>query len=98
MKTALVSQEEVDKIFMQNRRTRIQGLQGTLGRAIQLAENAVAYNDPGLMNNILDKYAQVKPADIQRVAQAYWKETNRTVVTTIPKPREQRTGPSAPAQ
>jgi predicted Zn-dependent peptidase len=87
MKTEAVSQAEVDKIRMQYRRTRVQSLQGTLGRAIELAENAVAYNDPGLINTQLEKFAKVTPADIQRVAQTYWKETNRTVIITVPKPQ-----------
>jgi predicted Zn-dependent peptidase len=94
MKTEPVSQAEVDKIFMQNRRARIQGLQGTLGRAIQLAEDAVAYNDPGLLNTQIAKYRNVTPADIQRVAQTYWKETNRSVITTVPKPRPPQQRPA----
>ncbi|MGH9817006.1 MAG: M16 family metallopeptidase [Candidatus Acidiferrales bacterium] len=81
----LVSEKEIAKIFMQNRRTRAQSLTGTLARAIQLAEAAVAHNDPNFVNTWLDKYSKVKASDIQRVAQKYWQENNRTVLTTTVK-------------
>jgi predicted Zn-dependent peptidase len=32
------------------------------------------------------KYDQVSKKDLQRVARAYFKETQRTVITTLPKP------------
>lgn len=85
MQTELVSQAEIDKIFMQNRRTRAQSLTGTLARAIQLAEAAVDHKDPGFINTLLDKYAKVTAADIQKAAQKYWTESNRTVLTTTVK-------------
>jgi predicted Zn-dependent peptidase len=85
VKAELVSQKEIDKIFMQNRRTRAQSLTGTLQRAVQLAEAAVDHNDPGFINTMLDKYSKVTAADIQKAAQAYWTENNRTVLTTTVK-------------
>jgi len=87
LQTEPVSAEEISKIAMQNRRSRAQGLTGTLARAVQLAEAAVADNDPGLINKTPARYAQVNAAAIQRVAQTYWKETNRTVLVTTPKPQ-----------
>ncbi len=80
-----VSAEEIAKIHMQNKRQFAQQLQSTLGRAIQFSDNAVMYNDPNLINTWLDKYAKVTAKDVQRTAQTYWKETNRTVITTVPK-------------
>jgi predicted Zn-dependent peptidase len=85
LKAEPVAQAEIDKIFMQNRRTRAQSLTGTLNRAIQLAEAAVAYGDANVVNIMLDKYAQVGAKDIQRVAQSFWTENNRTVLTTTVK-------------
>ncbi len=85
LQNELVSEKEITKIAMQNRRSRAQSLTGTLARAVQLAEAAVAHNDPGLINQTPAKYAQVNAAAIQRVAQTYWQEANRTVLTTTPK-------------
>ncbi len=85
LQNEMVTEKEIAKIAMQNRRTRSQSLTGTLARAIQLAEAAVANNDPGLVNKTPEKYAQVNAAAIQRAAQAYWKESNRTVLITLPK-------------
>jgi predicted Zn-dependent peptidase len=80
-----VSEEEIAKIYMQNKRTFAQQLQGSLGRAIQFSDNTVMYNDPNLINTWLDKYSKVNAKEIQRVAQTYWKDNNRTVITTVPK-------------
>jgi predicted Zn-dependent peptidase len=46
----------------------------------------VYYNDPQLINSVQQKYSQVTKSDLQRVARTYLKETQRTVVTTMPKP------------
>ncbi len=77
---------------MQIRRQRAQALQSTLFRAIQIGLYAVYYNDPGLINTIDQKYAAVTKEDIMRVAQKYFRDTNRTVVTTVPA---KKSAPSA---
>ncbi len=84
-KSEPVSADELDKIRMQNRRSQITQLQGTLGRAIGLSEFGVAYNDPGMLNTQINKFLAVKAEDVQRVAKTYWTENNRTVITTLPK-------------
>jgi len=76
---------ELDKIRMQVRRRHAQGLYSTRTRANTLAQYAVFYNDPALINSMQTKLSQVTKADVQRVAATYLKETNRTVVTTLPK-------------
>ena len=75
---------ELDKIHMQLRRQHAQGLYSTRSRANTLAQYAVYYNEPALINTAQTKINQVTKADLQRVAGAYLKETNRTVVTTLP--------------
>jgi predicted Zn-dependent peptidase len=52
---------------------------------------AVYYNDPGLINSVQEKIFKVSKDDLQRVANTYFKESNRTVVATLPKAK-----PAAP--
>ena len=54
---------------------------------MSLGITAVYYGDPNLINEIEAKYNSVTKEDIQRVARTYFKDTNRTVITTVPKPR-----------
>ncbi|HXN23092.1 MAG TPA: pitrilysin family protein [Candidatus Dormibacteraeota bacterium] len=82
-----VADWELEKVRMLDRHDRASQLQGTLFRAIQLAQYATAYNDPGLINTVGEKIRSITKADIQRVAQTYMKPTNRTVVLTTPTPR-----------
>jgi predicted Zn-dependent peptidase len=94
LKNEPVPDWELEKVRMVLRRQRAQQLQSTLGRAISLGQYAVYYGNPNLINEIEDKYNRVTKEDIQRVARTYFKDTNRTVVTTVPK---QRPAPSKPA-
>ncbi|CAN5652435.1 pitrilysin family protein [soil metagenome] len=63
----------------------IGGLGSTLNRAIQLSENAIAFDNPGRINTRAAEIARVTAADVQRVAKQYLVTTNRTVVVTTPK-------------
>jgi len=81
-----VSHEEIEKVHMQLRRQRATQLYSTRSRANALGHFAVYYNQPELINTVWEKYEQVSQADLQRVARTYFKETSRTVVTTLPKP------------
>jgi len=76
---------EMAKVQMQLRRQRAQQIYSSRSRANALGHFAVFYNDPGLINSIWSRYEQVTKADLQRVAQRYFRESNRTVVTTLPK-------------
>jgi predicted Zn-dependent peptidase len=80
-----VADWEMKKVQMQLRRQRAQRLYSSRARASSLGHFAVYYNDPELINSVWRKYEDVTRADLQRVARAYFKETNRTVVTTMPK-------------
>ena len=86
LQNELVSQEEVEKVQMQLRRQRATQLYSTRSRANALGHFAVYYHQPELINTVWDKYDQVTQTDLQRVARSYFKETSRTVVTTLPKP------------
>lgn len=81
-----VQDSELNKVRMQLRRQRAQQLYSTRSRANSLGHFAVYYNDPGLINKVWRIYEQISNADLQRVAQKYFIDSNRTVVTTLPKP------------
>ncbi len=76
---------ELEKAKQFARRSAIQSRQTSLGLAINLAEAAVAYNDPNLVNTRFEKIAAVTKADVQRVAQKYLQATKRTVGLALPK-------------
>jgi len=80
-----VADWELKKVKMQLRRQRAQQLYSTRSRANSLGHLAVYYNDPNLVNTIWHRYDAVTSADLQRVARLYFKDSNRTVVTTLPK-------------
>jgi zinc protease len=76
---------ELQKAKNGARRNFINSLQSSLGRANAIGQAAVYYNDPNLINSRLDKVMAVTKEDVQRVANKYLVQTNRTVVITIPK-------------
>lgn len=87
VKAEPVADWEIQKGRMSLRRSRAQQLQSTLARAVLLGQYAVYYGEPSLLNEIEDKFARVTKEDIQRVARTYFKDNNRTVISTIPKPK-----------
>ena len=92
IKTEPVEAWEVDKIRLMNRRAWAQRLQGTLSRASLIGQYTVYFNDPEYLAKREGYYQRVSLEDIQRVTRTFLKQSNRSVITTIPKP------PQAPAQ
>jgi zinc protease len=82
-----VTDAEIQKVRMAVKRAKVEQLQGTLNRARALGEYAVFYNDPNVINTGNDKLLSVTKDQIQKVARTYLIESNRTVLTTVPKPR-----------
>ncbi|HVJ27717.1 MAG TPA: pitrilysin family protein [Vicinamibacterales bacterium] len=80
-----VADWELQKARNSARANFIGGLGSTLNRAIQLSEDALAFNDPGRINTRAASIAKVTAADVQRVAKQYLVKTNRTVIVTTPK-------------
>ena len=78
---------ELQKAKNTTRRNFINGMQSSLARALNICVWTVYYNDSNLINTRLDKVAAVTKEDVQRVANKYLVQTNRTVVITIPKPK-----------
>jgi predicted Zn-dependent peptidase len=88
LQKAPIADWELDKAKNFARRGSIQQLQSSLGVASQLTENAVAYNDPGLINTQFEKIAAVTKEDVQRVANQYFKTSARTVGITMPQAKK----------
>ncbi|MFN2577130.1 MAG: M16 family metallopeptidase [Pyrinomonadaceae bacterium] len=76
---------ELQKAKSGARRNFINGLQSSLNRANTIGQYSVYYGDPNLINTRLDKVTAVTKEDVQRVANKYLVQTNRTVVITVPK-------------
>ncbi len=76
---------ELQKAKNGARRNYINGLQSSLGRANTIGQYAVYYGDPNLINTRIDKVSAVTKEDVQRVANKYLVQTNRTVVITVPR-------------
>jgi zinc protease len=85
LKKEPIADWELQKAKNTTRRTLINNLQSSLSRAITLGQYTTYYNEPGLINARLDKVAAVTKEDVQRVANKYLADTNRTVVITMPK-------------
>jgi len=85
IKTEPPAMWELAKVVAGVKTRRANQLQTTLSRATTMGQDTVYFNDPDLVNTMVQKYAAVTPADVQRVAAQYLVETNRTVVTTVPK-------------
>jgi zinc protease len=86
-KSEAIPDWELQKVHMMERHQTAEQLQSTLYRAYIIGEMASIYGDPNLINTRFDKIASVGKDDIQRVAKTYLTEGNRTVVTTLPKPK-----------
>lgn len=92
LQNELVADWELTKVRMQLRRQRAQQLYSTRSRANALGHFAVYYRQPELINTIWRKYDEITKADLQRVARAYFKDSLRTVVITMPKAAAEREG------
>ena len=78
---------ELQKAKNTTRRNFINGLQSSVGRSVNIGTWTAYYGDANLINNRLSKVDAVTKADVQRVANKYLMQTNRTVVITVPKPK-----------
>jgi zinc protease len=95
LKKEPIAEWELQKSKNATRRNFINGLQSALARANNIGQYSVYYNDPGLINSRLDKVAAVTKEDVQRVANKYLSDTNRTIVITTPKARAKGTTSSS---
>jgi predicted Zn-dependent peptidase len=87
LKKEPIADWELQKAKNTTRRSFVSGLQSSLSRAVTMGQYTVYYNEPNLINARLDKVAAVTKEDVQRVANKYLADTNRTIVVTLPKPK-----------
>jgi zinc protease len=85
LKKEPIADWELQKAKNTTRRNFINTLQSSLARAVTIGQYTVYYNEPNLINVRLDKVAAVTKEDVQRVANKYLIDTNRTVVITVPE-------------
>ena len=95
LKKEPIADWELQKAKNTTRRNFINGLSSSISRAITLGQYAVYYNEPNLINTRLDKVMAVTKEDVQRVANKYLLDTNRTVVVTFPKAKAKSTTASS---
>ena len=94
LKKEPIADWELQKAKNTTRRNFINGLQSSLSRAVTMGQYTVYYNEPDLINMRVDKVAAVTKEDVQRVANKYLIDTNRTVVITMPQAKAKPTGTS----
>jgi len=85
VKTGPITDWEIEKARNTTRRQFVSGLQLSLNRAIELAETALVYNNPGEVNTRYARLDKLTVADVQRVAKQYLIPETRSVVITRPK-------------
>jgi predicted Zn-dependent peptidase len=86
LKTEKVDQETLNRVKTKIRAGLIRALDSNSGLASELAENYAAYGDWRKMFTAIDDVDKVTAEDVQRVAQSYFTNENKTVAyTTAPK-------------
>ena len=80
-----MADSELNKVRMQLRRQRAQQLYSTRSRANSLGHFAVYYNDPSLINKVWREYEQSPKPISSEWRKSIFPQSNRTVVTTLPK-------------
>jgi predicted Zn-dependent peptidase len=79
-----VTARELEKAKNRIRASFIFGLQSNMARAQRLAEYELYWGDANLLKLELDHYLAVSLEDIKRVADTYFKASNRTVLDVLP--------------
>lgn len=85
VKTEQISENEFTKIRNQVETSFIEKNSTVQGKAMQLGNYHVFFNDANLINSEIEKYMAVTKEDIQRVAKVYLTKDNRTVLYYLPK-------------
>jgi predicted Zn-dependent peptidase len=79
-----ITAEEIDKARVQFLRGQIQTRQSDLYTAMRIGQYAVYFNDPNLINTVVDKFNAVTADQVKAVAQKYLVPEQLSVVTDLP--------------
>jgi zinc protease len=90
VKTTDVTAAEFEKLRNKTENDFVTGTSTMAGIAENLANYHVYFKDANLINTEIDRYMQVTPADLKRVAQKYLNPENRVVLTYLPKPTDKK--------
>lgn len=85
MQTQLISDLEYQKLRNQVESDFVGSNASMAGIAENLANYKMYFGDANLINQEIDRYMKVTPADIQRVAKQYFNPSNRVVLYYLPK-------------
>jgi zinc protease len=89
-----VTAAELDKAKNQLITSQLHEWETNNGKAFALGQAAVLIGDPARVNTALDKLQSVTAADVQRVMQKYFTDSNRVVIYYLPEaaPAAEKTG------
>ncbi len=90
-----VTADELAKAKTQELRRFIDQRRSTLNTANLIGQYTVYYDDPNLINTVADKEAAVTLEDVHAVATRYFVRDERSVVITMPAPKDSATGKAA---
>jgi len=79
-----ITSQEIEKARIQFLRQTIEGRQTDLGTAIAIGQYAVFFDDPNLINTIVDKLNAVTADQVKDAAQKYLVPAQLAVVTDLP--------------
>jgi zinc protease len=87
LKKEPVSEHELQRAKNQFARDYIVGRESNQEKALHLAHAAVIHSDITTADGEFDIFMKITPADVQRVAQRYFTDTNRLVLYILPRGR-----------
>ncbi len=93
IKLELPSPEEMERALNTREAAYIYSLQTVLGKADQLNNYATMRGNPNFFEQDLERFRQVTPADVQRVANEYLTD-NKLALTVLPKDIRDATAPT----
>ncbi len=85
-----VTGQELEKSRTQFLRETIQRRQSDLFTALLIGDYAVNFNDPGLINTVVDKFVAVTADQVKEAAKKYLIDRDLAVVTDLPAPKTEK--------
>ncbi len=83
-----ITPQELEKARIQFLRQQIQSRQTDLGTAMQIGQYTVYFDDPNLINTIVDKFDAVTADQVKEAARKYLVPEQLAVITDLPAARQ----------